>query len=172
MMMFLKDGKINGTKLLWTKGFIIDPIQKTASKYGIKEINGSTYLFYEWKCGDYTLRGMKPWLCVLKMIDSSDYTIIEAPRKEDRIDYPFVEDPQVLGRWVSVDSVIKPEDFKPGKTNYPASDLYSKGLNISENGNVSANFKDRTDESDILHGRRALSSASGIRPPVNTSSGK
>lgn len=149
MTIFLKDGKINGTKLLWTKGFIIDPIQKTASKYGIKEINGSKYLFYEWKSGDYTLRGMKPWLCVLKKVDSSDYSIVEPPRKEDRIDYPFVADPQILGRWESVDIVIKPEDFKPGKANYPAGELYLKGLNISENGNISANFKDRTNESDI-----------------------
>jgi len=149
MRIFLKDGKIYGTNLLWTKGVIIDPIQKTSSKYEIKDINGSTYLFYEWKSGDYALRGMKPWLCVLKKVDSSDYTIVEAPRKEDRIDYPFVADPQVLGRWESVDIVIKPEDFMPAKANLSGSDLYLKGLNISENGNISASFKDRTNEGGI-----------------------
>lgn len=145
---FLKDGKIYSTKLSWTKGVIIGPVDKTASRYVIREFNGSTYLFYEWKSGDYALRGMKPWLCVLKKVDSSDYTIVEAPRKEDRIDYPFVADPQVLGRWESVDVAIKPEDFNPGTTNYPASDLHLKGLNISENGSISASFKDRANESD------------------------
>lgn len=155
-MIFLKEGKLYGTKLSWTKGVIIDPIQKTASKYGIKEINGSVYLFYEWKSGDYTLRGMKPWFYVLRKIDSCDYSSIEPPRKEDRIDYPFVADPQVLGRWESVDFVIKPEDFKPGKANYPASDLYLKGLNILENGSISASFKDRTNESDIYTWTKGL----------------
>ncbi len=39
---------------------------KTASKYIIKEIDGGKYMFFEWKSGDYTIRGMKPYYYVLK----------------------------------------------------------------------------------------------------------
>ena len=67
-MIFLKGGKIYGTQLSWTKGIVTNPIDETASRYEIREINGSTYMFYEWKSGDYTLRGMKPWYYVLKKI--------------------------------------------------------------------------------------------------------
>jgi hypothetical protein len=63
-MVFLKDGKLaaafgNGKIdtsrpwLDWTKGFIINKSgDHTASKYFIKEIKGSKYLFYEWKTSD------------------------------------------------------------------------------------------------------------------------
>ena len=50
----------------WTKGYILDSQDKTASKYTIKEINGTKYMFMEWKSGDYTLRGMTPWYYVFK----------------------------------------------------------------------------------------------------------
>jgi hypothetical protein len=54
------------TKRVWTKGLIIVPAAKIASRYEIKEIDGSTYMFYEWKSGDYTLRQRKPKYYVLK----------------------------------------------------------------------------------------------------------
>lgn len=54
--------------LTWTQGIIMHKGDKTASKYTIKEINGEKYMFYEWKSGDYTLRGMKPYYYVLKQV--------------------------------------------------------------------------------------------------------
>jgi bla regulator protein BlaR1 len=50
----------------WTKGLIIHPADKTAAKYHIKEIDGSTYMFFEWKSGDYTIRRIKPKYYVLR----------------------------------------------------------------------------------------------------------
>ena len=50
----------------WTKGTIINSQEKTASKYEIMDINGTTYMFFEWKSGDYVLRGMQPFYYVLK----------------------------------------------------------------------------------------------------------
>jgi len=50
----------------WTKGLILYLEDKTACKYLIKEINGETYMFLEWKNADYTLRGFKPAYYVLK----------------------------------------------------------------------------------------------------------
>lgn len=50
----------------WTKGVIIHHGDKTASRYLIKDIRGATYLFFEWKGGDYTIRQMLPSYYVLK----------------------------------------------------------------------------------------------------------
>lgn len=41
----------------WTKGFLLNHNNKTASKYVIKKIDGKEYLFLEWKSGDYIYGG-------------------------------------------------------------------------------------------------------------------
>jgi hypothetical protein len=50
----------------WTKGLLLHSGDKTASKYVIKTMAGATYMFLEWKSGDYVLRGMKPKYYVLE----------------------------------------------------------------------------------------------------------
>ena len=67
-LIFLPNGKTFKPWWTWTKGFVFHSGSKTASKYIIKEINGSTYMFFEWKSGDYTIRYMKPFYYVLKKI--------------------------------------------------------------------------------------------------------
>jgi len=63
----LKNDKVpNGYKQIWTKGLVISTREKTVSKYYIKGIGGSVYMFYEWKSGDYTFRHRKPSYYVLK----------------------------------------------------------------------------------------------------------
>lgn len=44
----------------WTKGFILNQHRTTAASYKIREINGSDYLFMEWKMGNYIYGGFKP----------------------------------------------------------------------------------------------------------------
>lgn len=56
------------TSVTQTKGYILDSRDETASQYTIKEINGTKYMFMEWKSGDYTLRGMTPWYYVFKAV--------------------------------------------------------------------------------------------------------
>ena len=63
---FKKKGKMSVRWLTWTKGVVMHKGDTTASKYLIKKIDGGTYMFYEWKSGDYTIRGMKPCYYVLK----------------------------------------------------------------------------------------------------------
>jgi beta-lactamase regulating signal transducer with metallopeptidase domain len=54
---FWSDGTgINWSGFTWTKGIILDRYMMTASKYEIKEIDGTAYLFYYWKNGDYNYR--------------------------------------------------------------------------------------------------------------------
>ncbi len=51
----------------WTKHYILEYADSTASKYFIKTINDDTYMFMEWKNGDYTYcRVDKPLYLVLK----------------------------------------------------------------------------------------------------------
>lgn len=65
-LVFEENGKTSESFWTWTNGIIIHYIDETASKYVIKEINGETYMFLEWKNGDYIYRGMKPNYYVLK----------------------------------------------------------------------------------------------------------
>ena len=50
----------------WTKGVVTHSGDKTASRYFIKEIKGASYMFFEWKSGDYVIRHKKPEYYVLK----------------------------------------------------------------------------------------------------------
>lgn len=44
----------------WTKDYIINfPLKDTLARYHIKEIEGRTYMFMEWKSGDYVFRHSK-----------------------------------------------------------------------------------------------------------------
>ena len=52
----------------WTKGFIIDEGQSTASAYVIKTINDEDYLTVEWKSGDYIYGGFVSGCYVFKKL--------------------------------------------------------------------------------------------------------
>ena len=68
---FLENGKMLQQQMTWTKGAVIDPGDKTVSHYEIREINGKSYMFFEWKSGDVTISGMKPCYYVLKKTSST-----------------------------------------------------------------------------------------------------
>lgn len=69
---FLENGKLKfnddspGSWFVWTKGFVIQKQDKTASEYIIKDINGKQYMFFEWKSGDYIYLHKKPYYYVLQ----------------------------------------------------------------------------------------------------------
>ena len=50
----------------WTKEHIINLHRTTAAAYIIKEVNGTEYLFIEWKMGNYIYGGMRPEYYVFK----------------------------------------------------------------------------------------------------------
>jgi hypothetical protein len=154
-LVFEEGGDIAGGLFIWTKGLVLNEHEKTASTYEIKEIDGSTYLFFQWKSGDYTIRHQTPDYYVLKKVPLDSVksepmlgtraditptsTIDEKGRIVDKIDYPFVNDPEALGTWQSVDFVKNVEDFKPGTQNFKG-DLFLKELFILENGRTSWAF--------------------------------
>lgn len=132
---FLEDGKVFNTSFLWTKGIIINPVDKTASEYVIKEINNSIYMFFQWKSGDYTFSDMTPSYYVLKKTNKDVPKEEDLERKVDNIDLPFVDDPSVIGKWNSVDFVHDISDFKPDSRNWEG-DLYLKELKFKKNGKM------------------------------------
>ena len=77
-LIFLPNGRTFKPWWTWTKGLIFHSGDKTAAKYHITEINGSTYMFFQWKSGDYTIRHRKPSYYVLKKISSETAGLAEA----------------------------------------------------------------------------------------------
>jgi hypothetical protein len=147
-LIFLPNGKTTKRWRTWTKGLVFHSGDKTASKYTLKDIEGSTYMFYEWKSGDYTIRHMKPFYYVLKKVSSETVkhevdkkahipptsTINEQGRIVDKIDYPFVNDPRLIGTWKSVDFVRETEQFRAGRKQWGGGQLYLKELIFLPNG--------------------------------------
>ncbi|OOM16066.1 M56 family metallopeptidase [Clostridium saccharobutylicum] len=137
---FTDDGKVSKTVFTWTKDHILNDVDKTDSSYVIKDIDGSTYMFFQWKSGDYTIRGMKPSYYVLKKVSSTPSLTTNMSGKEvetrvDKIDYPFVNDPEVLGKWQSVDFVQNMDNFNPGVKSWQG-DLYLSDLAFDQNGKI------------------------------------
>ena len=148
-LIFEKGGNITGNILTWTKDLVLS--YDTASKYVIRKISGSTYMFFEWKSGDYTIRHTKPSYYVLRkvlaeslkyepMVGKKAYipptsTINEKGHIEDKIDYPFVNDPKVIGTWNSVDFVGEIEQFKADKKDWRGK-LYLQEMIFVKNGKV------------------------------------
>ncbi|MFH1883099.1 MAG: hypothetical protein ABIL62_10360, partial [Planctomycetota bacterium] len=154
-LIFEEVGNIPRSKLTWTKGLVLS--EDKASKYIIKEIDGSAYMFFEWKSGDYTSRYMKPFYYVLKKVSTEGLkfepmygkkadipatsTINEQGRIVDKIDYPFVNDSQVIGTWKSVDFVSEMEEFKAGEKQWEGRELYLKELIFLPNGKTTENWR-------------------------------
>lgn len=137
---FTEDGKVPRTVFTWTKDHIINDVDKTDSSYVIKDIDGTTYMFFQWKSGDYTIRGMEPYYYVLQKVSSTPAldTNISGDKVEtrvDKVDYPFINDTEVLGKWESVDFVENVDKFNPDKKAWNG-DLYLKNLIFDENGKI------------------------------------
>ncbi|MHC1682254.1 MAG: M56 family metallopeptidase [Clostridiaceae bacterium] len=149
---FTSDGKVSKTVFTWTKDHILNPVDKTDSSYEIKDIDGESYMFFQWKSGDYTSGRMDPFYYVLKKIDSTPSTTTNTSGEEvqirtDKIDYPFVNDPEVLGMWQSVDFVENIDSFNPDVQSWKG-DLYLNNLTFKEDGKV--DYKNLTWTKDLV----------------------
>ena len=66
------NGVKESMKYKWTKGYVLLG-EDAVSSYEIKQSNGKTFMFMEWKTGDYTIRGQKPcYFVFLKTSDTPD----------------------------------------------------------------------------------------------------
>ncbi len=66
----------------WTRGVVTHSGDKTASRYFIKEVGGRTYMFFEWKSGDYVFKHRKPEYYVLRKIGRGTGQGTKAPSPE------------------------------------------------------------------------------------------
>ncbi len=123
-IIFLPEGKILNSRSTWTKGHILDPQDQTDELYELREINGTTYLFRQWKSGDYICLGKTPFYYVLKKTNGI---------RMDDINLSFKNDKKVLGKWKTIDFVFNPADFTPGEKNW-AGELYMKTLTFLPKG--------------------------------------
>ena len=123
-LIILPEGKILNSVFSWTKGHILNHADKTDSAYQVKQIDGATYLFFEWKSGDYTCLGMKPKYYVLKKT---------ANIRTDDVNLPFKNDKKVIGKWKAIDFVFDTAEFTPGQK-YWKGDLYLKTLTLLPKG--------------------------------------
>jgi bla regulator protein BlaR1 len=64
-------------------------------------------------------------------LGGKQFTVLAGSR--DNLDLPFVNDPQVIGQWESVDFVASPADFNPDKQSWKDG-LYFTGLTFLEGG--------------------------------------
>jgi len=151
-IIFEEGGSMPRSDQTWTKGLVLN--DDTASKYIIKEIDGSAYMFYEWKSGDYTIRYMKPFYYVLKKVlaESLKYEpkygkkanipptshINEQGHVVDKIDWPFVNDSRVVGTWKSVDFVGEIKQFKAGEQQWRGrgGELFLNDMIFENNGRL------------------------------------
>jgi serine/threonine protein kinase/tetratricopeptide (TPR) repeat protein len=62
----LPGGRTSYRWLTWTRGEIINPGERTAASYEIRNLAGTNFMFVEWKNGDYILFHSKPGLYVLR----------------------------------------------------------------------------------------------------------
>lgn len=95
-LIFLPEGKTFKPWWNWTRGVVTHSGDKTAAKYHIQEFDGDTYMFFEWKSGDYTIRHMKPAYYVLKKeIAVIDVEVIETTK--DFLPGDSIEITEILG---------------------------------------------------------------------------
>lgn len=120
----------------WTKGvlFINGPKPNTRyiNRYTIENADGHTLLFLGM---NDSYRGFStPEVWVYEKADDRHYASKEEFKRCDNIDYPFVNDENVLGKWKVRDFVIHKEDFDPDKQNWKREGLFVLGAEFRENG--------------------------------------
>jgi hypothetical protein len=109
--------------LNWTKGKI-RPFDILPASYTIQTVDQSDYLFYEHK----PLNDQKGGYYVFRRTDQ--------PAPAERQPEAFVNDPDVLGEWTSVDFVGAVEQFVPGQQQWQGGRLYLNSLLFKDAGDV------------------------------------
>ncbi len=108
---FLPNGEGYWCYAGWTKGVLMfdDGFNTTANRYTLTKKDGTTYMTVEFKSYDY-FNGGEAECVTLKKLDSRRYSKADITIK-DNIDMPFVNDEQVLGRWVAHSYIERKSDF-------------------------------------------------------------
>lgn len=121
----------------WTKGYIHwrSGDASLSCPYRIQKTGTDTFLIWEL----YFQR--KTMVLALRKLDDKQYTEKEA-RVYDTVDYPFVNDPDIIGEWRSIDFVDEIESFDEYNVRYTSGDLFFKNIVFFEEGDCKEFFGD------------------------------
>ncbi len=122
----------------WTNGklFYDNGMNSFVNDYTLEERKDGLYMYLDMKTGDFVENGTIKRL-LLRKLDGKHYTKEEIARK-DNMDYPFVNDPCVIGKWRSVAYLLHKEEFAPDGSAEPEKDLFFKEMEFFENGHINA----------------------------------
>ena len=133
----------------WTEGYVVNSRDRIKSHYWIENLQDETYLFFEWKNGDYTYRHVeKPYLYVFKreQLNEVQQQAIESEGKVVRRDdtgIKFENKEEMIGTWKVVDFVDEIQTFEENK---PVTQVFYKNslseLMIKEKGELVQLSKD------------------------------
>ena len=138
---FIDGGKSYWAISGWTKGQLFTYASKPNSiyvnKYTIESDENHKLLFLEMY--DYCDGGGEglfdnPEIWVYEQIDDKHYTSQEELRRCDNIDYPFINDENIIGVWKVRDFLINREDFDVKKQNWPVDDLFVLSAEFKNSG--------------------------------------
>ncbi len=136
---FLPDGKDYWIVRGWTRNYIYTRFYK--NHYTIESINDETLMFIEMKDYQYESRGGETLIYVYRKVDSREYTKSDL-RIRDNVNYPFVNDEAVLGKWKSCDFGCDVNDFDPSNR-YWNGELFFKSVEFAADGKATVVYGDR-----------------------------
>lgn len=128
----------------WTKGTLIidDGISTSVRPYCTETKDNQRFMFIDYKPGEHLHSGKKA-VIVYRQADNKEYRSDEIMRK-DNIDYPFVSDTRVIGKWEAVDFIKHKEAFDPCVVNNAP--LFWSDVEFKENGSVTSHYDWGKDE--------------------------
>jgi bla regulator protein BlaR1 len=88
------------------------------------------------------------WLGLAAVVIAGVLFFTSVTSNVDKIDYPFVNDPEIIGTWKSVDFVQAIDDFKAVEKHW-AGDLYLKNMFFFDEGRTGGPW--RWTEGLIIH---------------------
>ena len=72
MQIKIRNEEFQDTSFSWTRDRILNPTEQTCSIYYIQNIDNEDYLFFEWKSGDFIIKGFEPVYYVFKKVKEEE----------------------------------------------------------------------------------------------------
>lgn len=134
----------------WTKGYLLTecgyPSYFYKNKYTIKTVDGQKLLFLEFKDYEHESHGGMPIIWVYKQVSNKEFDRDEI-KIQDNVDFPFINDLKIIGKWVVCDFVREIEDFNPSRQNFNKEKLFFISVEFNSDGTVTKVFEPHVNRS-------------------------
>lgn len=122
----------------WSKGILYHVSNKynfaVPNYYRTFHKNGEHYMIVQMMYDECIDSGDSAIPILYRQVDTIAYSQDQTRPNIDRVDYPFVEDPEVSGAWSVVDFVHRAEDFDPTSQYTPKKSLWTTDLQFLPRG--------------------------------------